>query len=77
MENKDNQKVKYLCEICGTKKEQMSHYKKHLATEKHRDKKMIFELELRCFDENELLDKYNTCDIDEIIQKKECVIWKK
>jgi len=77
MENKDNQKIKYICEICETKKEQMSHHRKHMLTEKHQDKRKIFELELKNLNETELYNKYSTCDIEKILRKKEYVIWKK
>ena len=36
----------YTCEICKTKPDQLSHHKTHLDTQKHKDKKELFELKL-------------------------------
>ena len=34
----------YKCGICDTKLDQISHHKSHLKTEKHKDKKELFQL---------------------------------
>lgn len=61
----------YLCTICDVKSEQISHHKSHLNTQKHKDKKEIFQLKLSKMKNKELFDKYKTIDIDYIIEINE------
>ena len=61
-----NQK-KYSCGICKTTPDQISHHKSHLETDKHKDKTELFQLRLSKLSENELLSKYNSSDIEIII----------
>ena len=64
----------YICSICGTKPDQISHHKMHLETQKHIDKKELFELKLTKLTKEELLEKYNTDDIKTITECNENVI---
>ena len=57
----------YSCQICKTKPDQISHHKSHLDTEKHTDKAELFQLKLSKLSSDQLLKKYNTIDIDIII----------
>ena len=57
----------YSCRICKSKADQLSHHKSHLETEKHKDKTELFQLRLSKLSENELLSKYNSSDIEIII----------
>jgi restriction endonuclease S subunit len=61
----------YLCIICDVKSEQISHHKSHLNTQKHKDKKEIFELKLSKYTNNELFEIYKTTDISYIIELNE------
>jgi len=61
----------YTCEICKTKPDQLSHHKTHLKTQKHKDKKELFELKLSKLTTNELQKLYNTTDINIIIDENE------
>ena len=58
---------KYKCEICESKSNQLSHHKSHLGTQKHKDKRAIFELQLKQLSEKELIEKYNIDNIEKII----------
>jgi type I restriction-modification system DNA methylase subunit/restriction endonuclease S subunit len=62
---------KYICKICKTKPEQLSHHKSHLNTQKHKDKRTIFKLELESLTNEKLEEKYKTNDIGKIINKFE------
>ncbi len=64
----------YICGICNTKPDQISHHKAHLETEKHKDKKELFEFKLSKLNENELIEKYQSNDIKEIVNKMETII---
>jgi len=66
----------YTCEICKTKPDQISHHKSHLETQKHKDKKELFEFKLSKLSSNELQKLYNTTDISIIIDETEttCII---
>jgi len=57
----------YSCGICNTRPDQISHHKSHLETQKHKDKKELFELKLSKLTEEELKDKYNIINIAEIV----------
>ena len=61
----------YKCLICDSKPDQLSHHKMHIDTQKHKDKRTIFELQLQSMPKEELETKYNTYDINEIINKIE------
>ena len=68
--------TKYYCGICNTKQDQISHHKSHLTTEKHKDKKELFLLKLKELTNDELIEKYNTIDINNIIDNIETIIVK-
>ena len=61
----------YICQICETSPDQISHHKNHLESQKHRDKKEIFSLRLSKMTEKELLEEYQSSDIEEIIKERE------
>lgn len=61
----------YTCEICKTKPDQLSHHKTHLDTQKHKDKKELFELKLYKLSSKELQKLYNTTDISIIVDENE------
>ena len=61
----------YMCKICNTKPDQLSHHKTHLNTQKHKDKKELFELKLSKVSFDELLILYNTTDLSVIIDENE------
>ena len=61
----------YKCLICDSKPDQLSHHKMHIDTQKHKDKRTIFKLQLQSMPKEELETKYNTYDINEIINKIE------
>ena len=62
---------KYTCDICKSNPDQLSHHKSHLATQKHKDKRSIFELQLKSMTNEKLEEKYKTRNIEEIINKIE------
>ena len=64
----------YHCNICNTTPDQISHHKSHLETEKHKDKKELFELKLSKLNDETLEKKYKTTNINDIINKTETVI---
>ena len=68
--------TKYYCGICDTKPDQISHHKSHLNTEKHNVKKELFLLKLKSLKNEELIEKYNSNDIDNIIENIETIIVK-
>ena len=61
----------YICAICKTKPDQLSHHKAHLETQKHKDKKELFELKLSKLSVNELLAQHKTDNIKLIIEENE------
>jgi hypothetical protein len=61
----------YICQICNTSPDQISHHKTHLESQKHKDKREILKLKLSKLSESELIEDYNTSNIDEIISNKE------
>ena len=68
---------KYKCGICDSKPDQICHHKSHLETQKHKDKRTIFELQLKSMTNEELKEKYSTDNMD--ISKKQISgteIWK-
>lgn len=64
----------YYCGICKTSPDQLSHHKSHLDTQKHKDKREVFELKLSIRTKTELLNDYNTSDITCILKKIETII---
>ena len=68
--------TKYYCGICDTKPDQISHHKSHLNTEKHNVKKELFLLKLKSLNNEELIEKYNSNDIENIIDNIETIIIK-
>ena len=69
-----NQKT-YSCGICNTTPDQISHHKSHIETQKHRDKRELFEFKLSKFSNQELEEKYKTHNIDDIIREIETIIY--
>jgi type I restriction-modification system DNA methylase subunit len=67
----------YSCGICKTNPDQISHHKSHIETQKHKDKKELFEFKLSKLTEEELEDKYNTSNVDEIVEETETIIYNK
>jgi type I restriction enzyme S subunit len=65
-----NQKT-YSCGICNTKPDQISHHKSHIETQKHKDKKEVFELKLSKLTNEELKKKYKTTNSTDIINEIE------
>ena len=57
----------YSCQVCKTKPDQLSHHKSHLETEKHKDKIELFQLKLTKLSSEQILAKYNSTDIEIII----------
>lgn len=62
---------KYKCGICDSKPDQLSHHKTHIDTQKHKDKRTIFELRLQSMTNEALVEKYKTYNINDIINKIE------
>ena len=61
---------KYKCGICDSKPDQLSHHKMHIDTQKHKNKRTIFELKLQSMTNEALVEKYKTYNINnEIINK--------
>ena len=69
-----NQKT-YSCGICKTIPDQISHHKSHIETQKHKDKREIFEFKLSKLTNQELEEKYKTDKIKDIIQEIETIIY--
>jgi type I restriction-modification system DNA methylase subunit len=64
----------YYCGICKTTPDQISHHKSHIETQKHKDKKELFELKLSKLDVSQLEDKYKTININDIVTETETII---
>jgi restriction endonuclease S subunit len=64
----------YHCGICQTEPDQISHHKSHLETQKHKDKKELFELKLSQKNPADLLAEYETESIPDIVKKIETII---
>ena len=64
------QKV-YVCQICGTTPDQISHHKNHLESQKHKDKRELLSLKLSKLTEKELVEQYKISNIEQIVQEKE------
>lgn len=65
----------YNCGICKTKPDQISHHKLHVSTQKHKDKKELFELKLSKLSSEELEKQYSTNDITNIVKNKETIVY--
>ena len=61
----------YICQICNTTPDQISHHKSHLDSQKHKDKREILELTLSKILKSGLIEEYHTSNISEIISNKE------
>jgi restriction endonuclease S subunit len=66
---------KYTCGFCETYPDQISHHKSHLQTQKHCDKKKIFELTLLKYSETELKEKYGTIENELILENIETIFF--
>ena len=69
-----NQK-NYSCGICKTTPDQISHHKSHVETQKHKDKREVFEFRLYKLTREELEQKYKTTNIEDIIKETETIIY--
>jgi len=65
----------YSCGICKTTPDQISHHKSHIETQKHKDKRELFELKLSKLSPNELQECYKTTEIEEIVNELETIIY--
>jgi type I restriction-modification system DNA methylase subunit len=65
----------YSCGICKTTPDQISHHKSHIETQKHKDKRELFELKLSKLSPNELHEQYKTTVIEEIVNEVETIIY--
>jgi type I restriction-modification system DNA methylase subunit len=65
----------YSCGICKSNPDQLSHHKSHLETQKHKDKKELFELKLQMLSQDELNEKYKTTNINDIIIETETKLY--
>lgn len=68
----------YSCGICKTTPDQLSHHKSHIETQKHKDKRELFELKLSKLSPNELHEQYETTEtteIEEIVNEVETIIY--
>ena len=64
----------YYCSICNSKPRQKSHHDAHIKSAKHKAQVQIFRLKLEKLSEEELINKYNSSDINSIIKKMETVV---
>ena len=64
----------YACGICGTQPDQISHHKSHMETDKHKTKKELFKLQLEKMTSEELQIKYNTDNLEIILEGVETII---
>lgn len=64
----------YCCGICKTNPDQLSHHKSHIETQKHKDKKEVFGLKLSKLSKDELMNAYQTDNIDDVIYEMETQI---
>lgn len=65
---------KYSCGICKTKPDQISHHRSHLTTQKHKDKRELFEFKLGKMSGEELDATYRTRNIPDIITETETTL---
>ena len=69
-----NQKT-YSCGICKTTPDQISHHKSHIETQKHKDKRELFEFKLSKLTNIELEKTYKTTNVNDIIRETETIIY--
>lgn len=65
----------YSCGICKTIPDQISHHKSHIETQKHKDKRELFEFKLSKLNNEALEEKYKTININDIIIETETIIY--
>ena len=65
----------YSCGICQTTPDQISHHKSHIETQKHKDKRELFEFKLYKLTNVELEKYYTTTNIHDIITETETIIY--
>jgi restriction endonuclease S subunit len=65
----------YSCGICKTIPDQISHHKSHVETQKHKDKRELFEFKLSKLTNHELEEKYKTHNVKDIINEIETIIY--
>jgi restriction endonuclease S subunit len=65
----------YSCGICKTTPDQISHHKSHIETQKHKDKRELFEFKLYKLTDIELEKYYKTTNIVDIIRETETIIY--
>jgi restriction endonuclease S subunit len=63
----------YSCGICKTTPDQISHHKSHVETQKHKDKRELFELKLSQLGKLELEQLYQTTNIHDILMETETI----
>ena len=69
-----NQKT-YSCGICKTLPDQISHHKSHIETQKHKDKRELFEFKLSKLTDVDLEKSYKTTNIKDIVMETETIIY--
>ena len=69
-----NQKT-YSCGICKTIPDQISHHKSHIETQKHKDKRELFEFKLSKLTNVDLEKSYKTTNIHDIVMETETIIY--
>lgn len=65
----------YSCGICKTIPDQISHHKSHIETQKHKDKRELFEFKLSKLTNEDLEEKYKITTINDIIMETETIIY--
>ena len=65
----------YSCGICNTTPDQISHHKSHTETQKHKDKRELFEIKLSKLDTSSLMSKYGTINIQDIVRETETKLY--
>lgn len=70
----NNQKT-YSCGICKTTPDQISHHKAHLETQKHKDKRDLFQMKLTQNTPVELEQKFGITNVCEIVKETETVLY--
>lgn len=68
-------KKTYSCGICKTTPDQISHHKSHIETQKHKDKRELFELKLSKLSNEELEQLYKTTNTNDIIIETETIVY--
>ena len=71
IKKKSKNRTQYRCNICPKTSNQRCHHEKHISYEKHKLKVQLKKLELEKMTEEELNQKYNSINIDEIIKDLE------